>query len=88
VAGDYAACLQDAKKIARSRPFLASGIMWAAAAAGLGNAKEARTAVDYCLSERPDLRVGGVVPRFMLPFARNEDHERLLTLLRKAGLPE
>src|SRR5262249_25201604 len=77
-AGDYAACLQDSKRISRSRSFLASGIMWAAAAAGLGDAKEAIAAVDYCLAERPDLRVGSVAPDFMLRFAREEDHERLL----------
>jgi hypothetical protein len=29
-----------------------------------------------------------VVPHFMLRFARDEDHERLLAMLRKAGLPE
>jgi hypothetical protein len=62
--------------------------MWAAAAAALGDAKEARAAVDYCLAERPQLRVGSVAPTFMLRFARDEDHERLMVLLRKAGLPE
>ena len=88
VAGDYDSCLRDSKRICRSRQFLASGIMWAAAAAGLGDEREARAAVEYCLAERPQLRVGGVAPTFMLRFAREEDHERLLTLLRKAGLPE
>jgi TolB-like protein/two-component SAPR family response regulator len=88
VAGDYAACLQDSKRLARSRSFLASGIMWAAAAAGLGDAKEARVAVEYCLALRPDLRVGSAAPVFMLRFARDEDHERLLGLLRKTGLPD
>jgi TolB-like protein len=88
VAGDYAACLHDSKRLSRSRSFLASGIMWAGAAAGLGDAREARAAVDYCLAERPDLRVGNAIPTFMLRFARDEDHERLVGLLRKAGLPE
>jgi TolB-like protein/DNA-binding SARP family transcriptional activator len=88
VLGDYAACLQDSKRLARSPALLASGIMWAAAAAAAGNAEEARAAVDYCLAERPDLRVGSVAPGFMLRFARDEDHERLLALLRKAGLPD
>jgi TolB-like protein len=88
VAGDYATCLRDSKRLSRSRPFLPSGIMWAAAAAGLGDAKEARAAVDYCLAERPDLRVNSVAPDFMLRFARDDDHERLTALLRKAGLPE
>lgn len=88
VAGDYAACLSDSKRLSRSRPLLASGIMWAAAAAGMEDAKEARAAVDYCLAQRPALRVASVAPAFMLRFARNEDHERLLALLRQAGLPE
>jgi len=88
VEGDYAGCLRDSKRLCRPRPFLASGIMWAAAAAGLDDAKEARAAVDYCLAERPDLRVASVAPTFMLRFARVEDHERLMALLRAAGLPE
>jgi TolB-like protein len=88
VEGDYAACLWDSKRVCRPRSFLASGIMWAAAAAGLDDEKEARAAVDYCLAERPDLRVATVAPALMLRFARDEDHERLMALLRKAGLPE
>jgi TolB-like protein len=88
VAGDYAACLRDSKRLSLPRSFLPSGIMWAAAAGGLDDAKEARAAVDYCLTQRPDLRVGDVAPAFMLRFARDEDHARLMSLLRKAGLPE
>ena len=68
-------------------PILRGGIIWAAAAA-LGKADEAQTAVEYCLAQRTDLRVGNVVPGFIARFRRNEDHERLLMLLRKAGLPE
>jgi hypothetical protein len=40
------------------------------------------------LAQRPDLTVGAVVPHYMLRFARDADHERLLALLRKAGLSE
>jgi TolB-like protein/Tfp pilus assembly protein PilF len=87
VAGEYETSLQQSKSIAQSRPLLMSGIIWAASAAALGNAEEARAAVEYCLAERPDLRVGSVAPNFMLRFARDEDHERLLALLRKARLP-
>ena len=87
-AEDYAATLQLAKKIAQSRPHLQSAIMWAAAAAALDNDNEARAAVANCLAQRPDLTVGNVVPRFTLRFARDADHQRLLALLRKAGLPE
>lgn len=87
-AEEYAAALQQAKKIALSRPQLQSAIIWAASAAALDNAAEARTAVENCLVQRPDLTIGNVVPRFTLRFARAADHERLLALLRKAGLPE
>jgi len=88
VAGDYEASLHESKRIARSRPLLTSAIIWAASAAALDKPEEARAAVDNCLARRSDLRVGQVVPDFMLRFAREEDHERLLALLRKAGLPE
>jgi TolB-like protein/DNA-binding SARP family transcriptional activator len=87
-AEDYAAALQQARKTALSRPHLQSAIIWAASAAALDDANEARMAVDNCLEQRPDLRVGIVVPHFMLRFARDADHQRLLALLRKAGLPE
>jgi tetratricopeptide (TPR) repeat protein len=87
-AADYAASLQESKRTALSRPHLPSAIIWAASAAALGRADEARAAVEYCMAQRPDLHVGGIVPRFMLRFARDEDHERLLALLQKAGLPE
>jgi tetratricopeptide (TPR) repeat protein len=87
-AADYDAALRDSKRIARSRPHLPSAIIWAAAAAALDKADDARSAVEYCLARRPDLSVGSVAPNFMLRFARDEDHARLLALLRKAGLPE
>jgi TolB-like protein/DNA-binding SARP family transcriptional activator len=87
-AEDFPAALQQAKKTALSRPHLQSGIIWAAASAALGDRGEAHAALEYCLAQRPDLTVGAVVPHFMLRFARDADHERLLALLRKAGLPE
>ena len=34
--------------------------LWAASAAALDRAEEARAAVEYCLAQRPDLRVGSV----------------------------
>lgn len=87
-AEDYAAALRQARKTALSRPHLQSAIIWAAAAAALEDTNEARAAVENCLAQRPDLKVGIVVPHFMIRFARDADHERLLALLRKAGLPE
>jgi adenylate cyclase len=89
VAADYEAALDEAKKIARWRPdFLRGPLLWAAAAAALDRPDEARGAMERCLAQQHDLRIGNVVPHFLLRFARDEDHERLLTMLRKAGLPE
>jgi tetratricopeptide (TPR) repeat protein len=88
VAADYEASLLESRRIARSRPFLMGAIIWAASAAALGKAEEARAAVDNCLAQQPDLRISRVAPGFMLRFAHDKDHERLVALLRKAGLPE
>jgi hypothetical protein len=89
VAADYEAALQEAAKVARWRPdFLRGPLLWAAAAAALERPDEARAAIERCLAQQSDLRLGNVVPHFLLRFARDEDHERLLALLRKAGLPE
>lgn len=87
-AQDYAAAATEAKRVALSRPQLQCALIWAAAAAALNDEAEARTAMANCLTQRPDLTVHTVVPRFTLRFARNDDHQRLLALLRKAGLPD
>ena len=87
-AEDFPAALQQAKRTALSRPQLQSGIIWAASAAALDDRSEAQAALEYCLTQRSDLTVSAVVPRFMLRFAREADHARLLAMLRKAGLPE
>jgi TolB-like protein/cytochrome c-type biogenesis protein CcmH/NrfG len=87
VAADYEAALQESRKVARSRQHLQSAIIWAASAAALGKADEARTAVEDCLRQRPDLRISKV-PGIVARFARDEDHDRLVAFLLKAGLPE
>jgi len=89
VAADYANALEEGKRVARSHPnFLRGAIVWAAAAAALNKMDEAHAAVAHCLAQRSDLRVCNIVPHFMLRFARDDDHARLLAMLRKAGLPE
>jgi len=89
VAADYDAALQEAAKLARWRPdFLRGPLLWAAAAAALDRPDEALVAVERCLAQGRDVRMSNVVPHFMLRFARDADHERLLAMLRKAGLPE
>jgi len=83
MAADYTASLEESRRVARSQRLLASDVMWAAAATALDKADEAQTALKYCLSQRPDLRVS-IVPA-VLPDLTSE---RLLALLRKAGLPD
>jgi TolB-like protein/cytochrome c-type biogenesis protein CcmH/NrfG len=87
VSGDYEAALQEAKVVARSRPtFLRGHLLCAAAAAALDRPEEAQVAVRYCLAQQPSLRTRDVAPRFIQRFARDSDHERLVAMLRKAGL--
>jgi hypothetical protein len=89
VAADYDNALEEGKSVARSHPdFLRGAIVWAAAAAALDKMDEAHAAIAHCLAQRADLRVTNIVPHFMLRFARDDDHARLLAMLRKAGLPE
>ena len=87
VAADYTSALEESKRVTRSRPLLAAGVIWAASAAALDRVDEVRTAMEYCLVQRPDMRVSTVIVPLFSPF-RDEDRERLLALLRKAGLPE
>jgi tetratricopeptide (TPR) repeat protein len=87
VAEDYEAALQESKQVAQLHPHLPTAVIWAASAAALGKADEARRAVEHCLTQRPNLHVGRM-PDHMLRFARDKDNERLLALLRRAGLPE
>jgi tetratricopeptide (TPR) repeat protein len=89
VAADYSDALEEGKRVAQWHPnFLRGAIVWAAAAAALDRMDDARVAVAHCLAQRPDLRVRNIVPHFMMRFSRDDDHERLLAMLRKAGLPE
>jgi hypothetical protein len=89
VEGNYEAAIREAKIAARSRPdYLRASLFWAASAAALGKTDEARAAAQHCLAKVPDLCLRDVVPRFIMRFASDEDHERLMALLRKAGLPE
>ena len=86
VAADYEAARQESKRVSKSLPHLQSMLIWAASAAALEKADEARAAVEESLAVRPDLSIDGV-RGIVARFARAEDHERLVGFLRKAGLP-
>jgi tetratricopeptide (TPR) repeat protein len=89
VAGDDEAALREAKTTARVRPELPeASIMVAAAAAALGKIEEAQRAITLCMARWPGICLGNVMPNYIPRFTRDEDRQRLLTMLRKAGLPE
>ena len=86
--GDHEAMLQEARRVHSWRPdFLRGPILMAAALAALERPAEARTAIAAAQALWPKLDLETVVPRFMPRFASDADHNRLLELLRVAGLP-
>jgi adenylate cyclase len=87
--GDHEAMLQEARRVHSWRPdFLRGPILMAAALGALERPAEARQAVAAAQALWPALDVATVIPRFMPRIARDADHDRLLALLRTAGLPE
>jgi DNA-binding SARP family transcriptional activator/tetratricopeptide (TPR) repeat protein len=87
--GDDAGALENARRMMREKPGLLRGaLLVAAAAAAVGLTDEASQAVRFCLRQRPQLRVDNVAPGFMPRYVRDEHHDRFLTMLRRAGLPE
>jgi len=89
VAGEDEASLRDARTTVEVRPELPEGlIMVAAAAAALGKIEEAEKAVALCVARWPHICLGNVMPNYIPRFTREKDYQRLLALLRKAGLPE
>ena len=87
-AGNDAEAMREAGHAARWRPdYTRASLLVAASAASLDLKPEAEAAVARCLERYPDLRADQAVPRVMPPFRRPADRERLVTLLRAAGLP-
>jgi adenylate cyclase len=88
VAGEYQQARDEARKVARTtKGFLRAGLYWAAAAAALDDLDDAKAAITHCLKQREDLRVGNI-HEHTLSYLQKQDHERLTSMLRKAGLPE
>lgn len=86
--GEDAHALSEARAVACLRPdFLRNVLVWAAAAASLGDAEEAERAVRHCHTLAPGLRVSSISPGVLSRFVKNQHHQKLLTMLRKAGLP-
>lgn len=88
-AGDDSGALASARHVIRSKPdFVRGAVFWAAAAAASGNAEEASRAVELCLGQLPELRLGNVSPGFVPRYVREQHHRRFLDMLGKAGLPK
>ena len=88
MAGEYEKALKESKRVATLRPSMVkAAIIWAGAAAALGQSHEAQAALAKSMAVTPQLRIGDVIPRLMTRFARSGDQERF-AMLRKAGLPD
>ncbi len=88
-ARDYEESLREALIATQDRMIVPEGlIILAAASAALGNMDEARRAAARCLARWPGIRIGAMTPIYIPRYAREEDHERLATMLRQAGFPD
>jgi TolB-like protein/cytochrome c-type biogenesis protein CcmH/NrfG len=87
--GDDQEALEAARKVVRTRPeFIPGALYWAAAAMAMGKGEEASRAVHHCLSQIPDLTLANVSPGFVPRYVSDKTHNKLLTMLSRAGLPE
>ncbi len=87
--GDDQEALEAARKVVRTRPeFIPGALYWAAAAMAMGNGEEASRAVHHCLSQIPDLTLANVSPGFVPRYVSDKTHNKLLTMLSRAGFPE
>ena len=87
--GEDHEALEIARKVVRIRPgFVPAALYWAAAAMATGKSEEASRAINYCLSQIPDLNLGNVSPGFVPRYVNDEQHHRFLAMLAQAGLPE
>ena len=75
------------KAVAGAPDDLYAHVILAAAHAAQGGEKEAQGEEQEVLRIEPDFKLKERVPR-LFPFKHEEDSERMMELLRKAGLPE
>lgn len=86
--GDDHEALEAARKVVRTRPeFIPGALYWAATAMATGNGEEASRAVHHCLAQIPDLTLAKVSPGFVPRYVSDKTHNKLLTMLSRAGLP-
>ena len=81
--------LREAKTTFQLRPELSeASIMVVVAASALKKAEEAKNAVALCMARCPGICLRSDNPKYVPRFAREEDNQRLLAMLREAGLPK
>lgn len=87
--GSYSETLDVARQLVRAKPaFLRGVVFWAAAAAADGHVDEARKAIGHLRGLAPDIRLENLIPAYFTRYVQDDHHQRLLTMLRKAGLPD
>ena len=89
-AEDYEGAAREAKTaLQKGFEWHPEGLILLAAAACAADAmEEARRAIAECLARSPGIRLGNMMPVYLLNLLGAADRERMAALLRKAGLPE
>lgn len=89
IMGNYPEALEISRQLARAEPAFTRGVVyWAASAAALGLEEEAHRALTHLMRVSPDVRIETLAPTCVPRFTRRDHHERLLSMMRKAGLPD
>lgn len=84
---DYDSALAVTRHMVEVEPGFVRGVLfWAASAAALGRADEARHAVAQLKTLAPDFQLSDISPKFVTRYADDEPQNRLLDMLRRAGL--
>jgi tetratricopeptide (TPR) repeat protein len=88
-AGNYAAAVENARRVLRDKPgLIRAALFLAASAAALGFKDEAEQAIRFVLTQRPEIRLHNVAPGFMPRYVQDSHHAQFLAQLKAAGLPE
>lgn len=86
--GQYADALEVARHMVRvDQSFVRGAILWAASAAAMELDEETAWARDNLLRIAPDFRLAALSPTYLTRYVMDEQHERLLAMLQRAGLP-
>jgi len=87
--GDFEAAAREARSAIHACPQLPEAmIILTGACAAAGSIEEARKITSQIVQHWPKIRIGNFAPGYFPGYARQDDQQRLLSMLRLAGLPE